>query len=287
MKRTLAAVVLLAVLAEPGFSQQVSFKFSAGWTTVQGDDYKTAAAGMNRYLRDSYGNVQGDYRALTNGGTFQAEIMTHWGKRLAVGFGGGFYQIKKSESIIAALGGADGTVTTETSFVPGLTAIPFFLNVHYKISPGKKLGLELIGGPVFQITQFTTERNALSTADPLGEVEAFKASVPTLGLQAGVSLSLKVGAGISLVADGLFRYGKAFNFVGNWTYFGTLTTGTTTGTSSTYYLWLYDFTGPKGTYPLIGYYDEKGPSGAGISSARKAEFNISGVVLTAGIKIDL
>jgi len=287
MKRTLAAAVLFAVLAAPGFSQQVSFKFSAGWTTVQGDDYKTAAAGLNRFLRDSYGSVQGDYHALTNGGLFQAEIMTHWGKRLAVGLGGGFYQIKKSESILAALGGADGTVATETAFVPGLTAIPFFLNVHYKMSLGNKLGLDVIGGPVFQITQFTAERNALSTADPLGEVEAFKASVPTLGLQAGISLSLRVGAGISLVADGLYRYGKAFNFVGNWTYFGTFTTGTTTGTSSTYYLWLYDHTGPKGTYPLIGYYDENGPTGAGTSNVRKAEFNISGFTFTAGIKIDL
>jgi hypothetical protein len=287
MKRILAAAAMIAVLTAPAVSQQISFKLTGGWTTVQGDDYKTAVAGRMSLLRDSFASVSGEFRPLTNGAAFQAEIITHWGKRLAVGFGGGYYQIGKSDLVSASMPGDSGTVLVETALWPQISAIPFFLNAHYKMSLGTKLGLDIFAGPVFQIAQFSSERNATSSIDPLGEVEAFKASVPTLGIQAGLSLSLSLGRGISLVADGLYRYEKAFKFVGNWTYFGTSSTGETTGTSSSYYLWYYDYAGAKGSYPLVGFYDENGPTGTGITGARKAELNLSGVTLTAGIKIDL
>ncbi len=75
--------------------------------------------------------------------------------------------------------------------------------------------------------------------------------------------------------------------MGNWTYFGTSSTGTTDGTSSTYYLWYYELAGSKGTYPVVGFFDGKGPTGGGASNVRKAEFNLSGFTFTAGIKIDL
>jgi len=287
MKRIPAAVALLAVLTAPAFSQQISFKLTGGWTTVQGDDYKTAVAGRMSFLRGTFASVAGEFRPLTNGANFQAEILTHWGKRLAIGFGGGYYQIGKSDVVTAVYAGEGGKVMVETALWPQLSAIPFFLNAHYKMSLGTKLGLDVFAGPVFQIAQFSSERNATSSVDPLGEVEAFKASVPTLGLQAGLSLSLSLGRGISLVVDGLYRYEKAYDFVGNWTYFGTSSTGSTSGTSSTYYLWYYDFAGPAGSTPLVGFFDENGPTGTGITGARKAELNLSGVTLTAGIKIDL
>ena len=90
MKRIPAAVALLAVLIAPAFSQQISFKLTGGWTTVQGDDYKTAVAGRMSLLRSTFSSVAGEFRPLTNGANFQAEILTHWGKRLAIGFGGGY-----------------------------------------------------------------------------------------------------------------------------------------------------------------------------------------------------
>lgn len=282
MKRTLTVAAFVVLLAAPAFSQQISFKLNGGWTMVQGDDYKAAAAGRMSLLRDTSSSVAGEYQPLTNGAVFQAEIITHWGKRLAVGIGGSYYQFSQDDLVANAAAGA----TIETTLKPSLLAIPFFLNVHYKMSLGPKAGLDVFAGPVFQITQFSCERNAASTADPLTEVEAFKAAVPTLGLQAGVSLSLSLGRGISLVADGLYRYEKAYEFVGNWTYFSTASTGTTSGTSTTHYLWSYDYAGAK-PYRLVGFYDENGPTGSGISNARKAELNLSGVTFTAGIKIDL
>ena len=282
MKRTIAVAAFIILLAAPAFSQQISFKFNGGWTMAQGDDYKAAAAGRMSLLRETSSSVRGEYQPLTNGAVFQAEIITHWGKRLAVGIGGGYYQFKNDELVTNVTGGA----TTETKLKPSILGIPFFLNVHYKMSLGPKAGLDVFAGPVFQITQFSCERNAASTADPLTEVEAFKASVPTLGLQAGISLSLSLGRGISLVADGLYRYEKASDFVGNWTYFSTASTGSTSGTSTTHYLWSYDYAGAK-PYRLVGFYDENGPTGSGISNARKTELNLSGVTFTAGIKIDL
>ena len=281
MKRASAAA-LVFLLAVPAFSQQVSFKLMGGWTNVQGEDYKSAAAGRMSRLRDTSSSVAGEFLPLTDGANFQAEIITHWGKRLAVGFGGGYYQIGQSDLVSSV--SAEG-ITTETTLKPQISAIPFFLNFHYKIGLGARAGLDVFAGPVFQIAQFSSERNAASDADPQTEVEAFKASVPTLGVQAGISLSLALGRGISLVADGLYRYEKAYKFVGNWTYFGASSTGTTTGTSTAYYLWKYDFEGAK-SYPLIGFYDDKGPTGPGITGARKAELDLSGLTLSAGIKID-
>jgi len=282
MKRTLAAAAVIAVLTGPAFSQQISFKLMGGWTAIQGDDYKVAASGKIGYLRAVSLSVSGDLKPLTNGANFLAEIITHWGKRLAVGFGGGYYQISQDDLVTNGAAGA----TTETTLKPQISAIPFFLNLHYKMNLGKAAGLDVFAGPVFQIAQFSCERTAASTADPLTEVENFKAAVPTLGAQAGLSLSLSLGTGISLVVDGLYRYEKAYNFVGNWTYFGTSSTGTTSGTSSEYYLWYFKKTADK-AYPMVGFYDANGPTGTGISGVRKAEFNLSGVTITAGIKIDL
>ena len=286
MKRTLAVAAALAVLAAPAFSQQVSFKLMGGWTTIQGDDYKSASAGRMDLLRAASSSVSGEYGSLTNGPNFLAEIMTHWGKRIAVGFGGGYYQIGREDLVTNTASGENGAYAVETRMKPQISAIPFFLNAHYKLSLGMNAGLDIFAGPVFQIAQFTCERNATSTVDPLTEVEAFKASVPTLGVQAGISLCLSLGKGISLVADGLYRYEKAYKFVGNWTYYGTASTGATSGTSSTYSLWSYDDSG-AGTHPLIGFFDDNGPTGASVSNARRAEINLSGFTIVAGIRFDL
>jgi hypothetical protein len=286
MKRMIAIAAVLAVLAAPAFAQQISFKLTGGWTTIQGDDYKSGTAGRMDLLRAASSNVSGEFGSLTNGAVFQAEIITHWGPRLAVGFGGGYYQIGRDDLVTNTAPAADAVTTVETRVKPQISAIPFFLNAHYKMSLGRKTGLDIFAGPVFQIAQFTCERNAASTADPLTEVETFKAAVPTLGLQAGISLTLSLGHGISLVADGLYRYEKAYRFVGNWTYYGTSSAGETSGTSSEYYLWYYDYAG-AGSYPLVGFFDVNGPTGPDISNARRAEINLSGFTFAAGIKIDL
>jgi hypothetical protein len=37
---------------------------------------------------------------------------------------------------------------------------------------------------------------------------------------------------------------------------------------------------------LAGFFDAAGPTGEGISGARKAEINLSGLTLTAGLKLN-
>jgi hypothetical protein len=286
MKRAIAVAAIALAASAPAFSQQISFKLMGGWTFIQGDDYRTAAPGQMAFLRAASSSVAGDYRTLTNGANYQGEIITHWGRHLAVGFGGGYYQIERSDTVTVQGTGTSGAFTQVTNLQPQISAIPFFLNIYYKMGLGSKAGVSLFAGPVFQIAQFVLERNAANTVDPLTEVETSKAAVPTFGGQAGISLHMSLGKSLSLIVDGLYRYEKAYNFVGNWTYFSTASTGTTSGTSSEYYLWFYNRTADK-AYPMAGFFDKNGPVGSDISNVRKAEINLSGFTIVAGLKIDL
>lgn len=285
MKKVYRITTFILMVAALAYPQEVSFKLLGGLTCIQGDDYNKAITGSLQLIHDTSSAVSGEYKKLKNGINLQGEIITHWGRRIAVGLGGGYFEIGNSSRVTIQAMAADGPFTSDSTFKPRLSVIPFYLNIYYKMRIASKVGLDLFVGPVFQIAQLSFERQEVSDLNSLTETETFKASSPSLGLQAGIGLNIKLSGGISFITDTFWRSTKVSNLTGNWAWNSSSASGAVSQSSSEYYYWYYNYSAGK-TYAQIGFFDKNGPSAEGISDVRKADINLSGFTAVAGVKID-
>ncbi len=290
MKRVVIAIMaaaLVAAAAGPAFSQeQIVFKFMGGLAQINGGDYNKGVDGTNRLFRDSFETVSGGFKKLHTGQSFHLEIVNYWGRHFGVGVGGGYYQIDNESGVTVTPFSIDGATIT-TQFFPKLSVIPFFLNAHYRMNVAPRIALDVFAGPVFQIVQFGFRRTEVSSSslNPLSVLETFKASGVSLGGQAGLDVNIRITRWLSFVAEGVYRAASISNFSGNWLLQTTTAEGTTTLTNSSFFLWYFEQSERGNVYPQFGFFDANGPSGTGISAARKAEISLSGVMALAGIKL--
>jgi len=282
-----SAAALLLMAGLPAFSQQqVAFKLLGGLGWMQGDDYNTGVLGAFRLAKDTSDSLTGGYGQLSRGWSLQAEIVNYWGSHLGVGIGGGFFRVSGTSGVTGTASLPDPTFQFSSVYTPKISAIPFFINLHYRFQPAARLGVEVFAGPVFQVVQFGFRREATSSLNSLSEIETFNASDTALGFQGGVTCSVRIVRGVTFIAEGFYRSSKLSNIKGNWFLNSTTSSGTVTTSSSAYYLWSYDFTSGA-VYPLTGYFDANGPTGPGVSNPRKAEINLSGPAVMFGVKFGI
>jgi opacity protein-like surface antigen len=275
------AITLWTAAAAP--AQLVSFQLTGGLTWINGDDYNQGLTGLNRYLQDTSSSLAGAYELLDSGLNVQVEIINWFTPHIGVGLGGGYYRVSR-ENTVSGGGLASGMpYDFRSTYSARVSAIPFFLNLHVLVRPLPMLSLDVFAGPVFQVVQFNFENPMTLSLDSTNQVETFTASQTSLGGQAGLGLNFDLFPGVSLVAAGGYRFGRVSNLQGNWSVLGTSALGPINLSSSVYDLWYYEFT-QGATYPRFGFFDDNGPSGAGISGARRADINLSGLTVSAGVK---
>ena len=128
MKKAVLCVSFLLLAASLAHSQLVSFKLMGGMTWINGDDYNRGIDGLNSYLK-SVSSVQGGYKKIVRGPDLEGEILVYWGSRAAVGFGGGYSDLSnKSRAVYSDPATLD---ITDSTYEPHLSAIPFYLNIHF------------------------------------------------------------------------------------------------------------------------------------------------------------
>jgi len=289
MRRTALILTAAALIAAgPASAQEkVAFKLLGGLAWVQGDDYNRGILGANRYAQDTSDFLTGRYERLKRGGDFQAEIVNYWGPHFGVGIGGGYYRLSSTSGLQGTAPIAVPDYGFTSSFAPKFSVIPLFLNFHYKFRLTSKISLDAFAGPVFQIMQFSFARVATSTQDSLSETETFNASDIALGVQGGLSASWRIWRSAAIVAEGFYRSGTVSNIKGNWFLTRTTTSGgTVTNSSNSYYFWHYNDT-QGSVYQRTGFFDAGGPTGDNVSGARKANLNLSGLVILFGLKFGL
>ncbi len=278
--------VAALVAAGPALGQEkVAFKLMGGIASINGEDYNGGALGAYRFALDNSATLSGSYKTLSSGANFQAEIINYWGANFGVGIGGGYYRLSNSSGIEGTAPAGDPLYDFTSTYAPKFSVLPFFINVHYKFQVAGGASLEAFAGPVFQILQFGFTRQATSTQDPLAETETFNASDTTLGVQGGISANWRLSSWLSVVADGFYRTGKCTNIKGNWFLSQTTSLETTTASSSSYYYWYYEQT-VGSRYTRTGFFDASGPSGDDVANARKADLNLSGMVILVGFKLN-
>ena len=286
MKRTVFSLLLILSTAALAPAQIVSYKLTGTAVSVDGGDYNARILGETAYIRGTSLTSSGAFGELGRGPGFQAEIIVAAGKRLSVGMGGGYYVIRKEESMTWT-GELDGKpFDASATLIPRLSVIPFFLNIHYAVRLTPGLFLDLFAGPVFQIVQFNVENPSATTVLDTNQVVTFTASKTSGGGQGGLGFNLRLFRGIELVADAFYRSGSVADLKGNWAKVGTSSLGPIAGSSAEYFLWAYDVTQDGATYSRTGYFDQNGPTGSSVSGVKKAEIDLGGVGFSAGIKVN-
>lgn len=280
MRKAAVFLAILVIASASAYPQLISFKLTGGMTWIDGDDYNKGIAGQNQYLRDAT-TSPGSYGELKSGFNGLAEIIVHTRSGLAFGFGGGYYRLGR-DSAVSGQGVQDGASFDFTStFKPRLSVIPLFMNLHYFVQLAAKAKLDVYAGPVFQVVQFTFENPSTSSLNAVSQTVTYTASQTSFGFQAGAGLGYDIMAGVALIVDASYRSGKATNFMGNWAVLGTSESGTINKSSAESYMWAYS----DGKYSHLDFFDLNGPTGDAISGARKADIRLSGIAVSAGLKI--
>ncbi len=283
MKKAIITISVLLVAAASARAQLVSLKLTGGALWINGDEYNKGIAGDNRYLKETSLSVTGSYKELKNGLDFTAEILVHANRHLAVGFGGGYYNLT-NESTVKAQGVLSGQpFDSESTYRPSISVIPLFVNLHYSMSLGSMADLDIYAGPLFQVVQYNFRNASTMSLASVVQTLTFRSSSTTLGGQAGLGLNFHLFRGVSLVVESCYRYGKIRDFAGNWAVIGSSDSGPINKSSAEYYFWTYQ-DASAGGYARTGFFDNNGPVGDSISEARKAYIDLSGIYALGGIK---
>jgi hypothetical protein len=281
MKKTILSLTVLLVATALAYPQNVVFKLSGGLSWLNGSDLNSGLAGETRAVQAASQTAVGGFEALGSGLGGQLEVMTMINARLGVGLVGGYYRVSKISQISSHGLAAGGTPFDATAgYNARVSVLPFGINVHYMIPVGSRLTLDAYAGPVFSIVQFNAANPTTSTIANFHQLITFTASQTALGGQIGLGLAFRVIPGLALIADGFYRIEKVGNLQGNWAQSGTTDAGAIAGSSSEYYLWTYQSTGIQ----RLGFFDLNGPTDAAATGARKAEIDLSGLALAAGIR---
>jgi hypothetical protein len=282
MKKAILSLAVLFSLAAAAFSQNVFFKLNSGLSWLGGSDLNDGLAGETAAFRAAAGTVSGGFEPVQSGLGGQMEIITRIKARWGVGLAGGYYRVSKVSSISGSGLAADGTPFEATAlFNARVSVLPFGINLHYFLPLGDRLTLDAYAGPSFAVVQFNAANPTTTTIGHINKLVTFTASQTALGGQIGLGLAWRLRPGVAVIADAAYRMQKAGDLQGNWAQSGTSDAGAITGASAVYSLWTYRLEGRQ----RIGFYDQTGPTDAGVSEARTASIDLSGPALTAGIRL--
>ena len=167
-----------------------------------------------------------------------------------------------------------------------MTAVPIVLNFHFERSIGRSLRLDLYAGACCALATFRQDVRTSTDFFLFEESESFEARKTAFGGQAGIALAFDLGSGVDFFVQAEGRQLVLMDLMGDATSEGSWFLGSWTGAATTAYLWSYNLTESGKTYPQIAV-AQSTPSGTGISGSGKAQIDLGGVTLSAGIRIRL
>ncbi len=282
MKKAILSLAVLLSLAAAAFSQNVFFKLNSGLSWLGGSDLNDGLAGETAAFRAAAGAVSGGFEPLRSGLGGQMEIVTRIKTRWGVGLAGGYYRVSRISSMSGGGTAADGTAFQATALYNArVSVLPFGINIHYFLPLGKRLTLDAYAGPSFAVVQFNAANPTTASIGGIDKLVTFTASQTALGGQIGLGLAWQIRPGVAVIADAAYRMQKVGDLQGNWAQSGTSDAGAITGSSAVYSLWTYRLDGRQ----RIGFYDQTGPTDAGVTDARTASIDLSGPALAAGLRL--
>jgi hypothetical protein len=284
MKRLSALILALALAVSMGSAEtKFSLQLGGGLNYSTGGDLGRALRGQSDFLRDEYG-VSSSFGVPLWGFQFAGEFVYRLNPKWAVGFGVGYFEHLKDSQVSYSYGYIDAVEAVK----PKYAVIPLTANLHYYLSLGRNLRIDLSGGIGYYIARLNYE--ASQTLSLLGfggkDVYTFEGSKGGFGLQGGAGLEMNLTPRFSLILQVLGRYASISGFSGDWTEIGSGDFWAFEESGSGHGVWSYEWMPGTKAYSQWTFQDEI-PTGETIKNARAAKIEILGFSVLLGFKIGL
>jgi len=260
------------------------FRLTGGASLLMRNDINDHLQGFNDALDDSPSDfVISEFELLKMGMDFSGEILINFMPHFSVGIGAGYITAGKETTAEYNF----WTVEAETTYHPKFSAIPITLSFYYGIPIGSALEVVLNAGFGYYIGTVNLDYYSKETSSGFiyEDEEIWSAKSNALGFHGGIDLEFGIARNLALVVGAKGRYAKLTDLTGDlvWeidTNFGYSDSGTERDIT----LWFGDYEYTTKKHPRL-YLSEDKPSWSLWSDVRKAEVNLSGIVLQAGIKV--
>lgn len=281
-KRFLLLFAALAFLASPGFSQSFSFNLYGGLSYAGGGDLTKGVKGEGDLLGADY-DISGTFKVPYLGMDFGGEIVYYFGPKLGIGLGVGYFRHAKESAVSYDI----GPVGIKQTLSPKFKVIPITANLHYLLTLGPRVRIDLSAGAGYYLTTLDWENRM--DIEIMGFSDyfdyTFKSTKGTIGFQGGVGLEVKIAAKLALVWTVLGRYASLSELKGDWTDKGEGDLFSYSEAGSGHYAWYYDLKYGGKTYSQV-IFDSDKPAGPDYSDARYAKIGLTGFITALGIKLD-
>ncbi len=274
----LAGTVL--VLTAANASAGISVKLTGGMNYLLQGDYGRSLRGAYDALVAETGGVEGAFKPFRTDLRGGIEIIIPAGESFEIGLGACYERLSLDNRFRYFW----LFVTLEEAVESRMTVVPITLNVHTSIPLGRRLGLDLFGGPGYYLVEFSHGQSLATDFFAFADSRTFTARKGTLGIQGGASLEWALGSGLALVlqADGRFvRLGELKGELKDTT---SWFLGQTAEPKQEASFWAYDGVIGTRTFPL-GAFAASEPADPTATNVRPAGLDLSGFGLSAGLRL--
>jgi hypothetical protein len=288
MRKKAGTLVFAALLAAAAFappaSAAVSIKLKGGGFYATASEYNAGLQGV-RDLAVAAASYTGDYRPLHFGLQIGAEIVIDLGGGFGLGLGIDLQRASR-ESMLEF---ASPLFSESDTIAPRITAVPLALNLHREWQIGRSISVDAYAGIGCTLATFHQEYRIVSDFFDYRQTDAFTTRKAAFGGQAGLALEFEIAhhLGIFIQAEG--RMAPLTDLHGDRTISGSYFLGPVPEETSPAYLWAYTLSVSAKAFPYLAVSLATPTAGTGesIGNVRKATLDLSGVALTAGIRIRL
>ena len=261
-------------------SQSLKLKLSGGLSYAGGGDLAKGIQGETDFLAADY-SLSGEFRTPHFGPGFEGELIYYFGPKLGIGLGAG-YLWHVRESVVTY--SVDLLGVTET-LRPEFRIIPVTANLHYLVTLGPNLNLDLTAGAGYYLATLNWDhRMDMEIMGYQGNFEyTFKSTKGTVGFQVGLGLEMKITSKVALVWTACGRYASIRELKGDWTDKGGGELWSYEDSGNAAYAWTYDLKYGDKTYPQL-VFDTAEPVGTNFSNVGYAKLSLTGIVTMVGLK---
>jgi opacity protein-like surface antigen len=284
----LTFLFLVGISQAQDFIKGFSVKLTGGYGTMAVGDFNTVMEGYDTLLNDIASILgltrEGELKEINWGFEYEGEFIMNLTENFGIGIGAGYIRRKeKSESSVKAAPFFNLTFSGE----PEITAIPIKLSAHYFFPVTSQVNVFLNGGIGYYFGKINyhlrSDIQVLDEPEESGKIEG-EVKDNALGFHGGIGVEYNVAKNIAFFVEGAGRYAKLKDWEGDETQ--TLDSQIAEQKSGT--LWYYE--GLVSDFGTEKYYSsfelqEGKLTWPDIRNVRKAEGDLSGFSLRAGIRI--
>ena len=279
MRRTAIGLAALFLAAAANASAGVSIKLNGGLGFLAQGDYGRALRGSYDRLVDSYGDVDGTFRPFRDEWRGGLEACVPLGAGFELGIGAAYERLKAENRFRYAW----SFVALEDAIDSRLTVVPVTLSLHYRVSAGKGLFLDVFGGPGYYFADFEHVQSLGTDFFSYGDAKEFSARTGAFGFQGGVCFGYALSRGIEIYLQADGRSARVRELKGDLAVRTSWFLGDSADRTEEAYFWFYESSSGTNPYPL-GVFAGAKPADSSLGEVRAAGLDLSGFGISVGLR---